>query len=401
MIRLLRGLAPIFALIVFGFSINPNQAAAAPASQAASGIPAPTALCLPGIYLTAPGDCLPLGPSAYLSQMASMGLTFPVTPLAATSIDPALGNVQVRYAEVRNANAPVFGTPQDAAEYKRKSAVQYLNGQTVYISYTEEQQLNGKKLYNIGPNAWMTGNDLSRIGALPAARGITFQTTPSTSFGWVLTYFSPTPQIAVSPTPGTAGDVNTNRLLSLYDVVRVYGEQKVGEDTWYMIGPDEWVLQKYIARVTPNTQPPSGVTSDRWIDINLFEQTLAVYENRQLVFATIIASGADPFWTRPGVFQIYNKLDSAPMSGAFEADRSDAYYLEDVPWTMYFDEARALHGAYWRAKMGYPQSHGCINLAVGDAHWLYDWAQIDDWVYVYDPSGLTPSDESLYGSGGF
>ncbi len=401
MIKPSKGLWIMIALLAFSLFAPISHTAAAGVSQENSKIISPSVLCLPGIYLTAPGDCLPLGPSAYLSQMAALGLTFPVTPLAAAPIDPALGNVTVRYAEVRNTNAPVFATAEDAAGYKRKSAVQFLNGLTVYISYTEEQEMGGKKLYNIGPNAWMTGNDLSRIGALPASRGLLFQRTPATAFGWVLTYFSPTPQIAVSYAPGTPGDINTNRLLNLYDVVQIYSEQLVGEETWYMIGPNEWVAKKYIARVTPNTQPPQGVTNDRWIDINLFDQTLAVYDKKQLVFATIIASGADPFWTRPGLFQIYNKLDSAPMSGAFEADRSDAYYLEDVPWTMYFDEARALHGAYWRAKMGYPQSHGCINLAVGDARWLFDWAQNEDWVYVYDPSGQTPSDPSLYGSGGF
>lgn len=168
-----------------------------------------------------------------------------------------------------------------------------------------------------------------------------------------------------------------------------------------MVGPDEWVLGKYIARVIPNATPPVGVENERWIEVNLFEQTLAVYESRQLVFATIIASGTDPFWTRPGLFQIYEKLDKTDMRGSFEADRSDAYYLQDVPWTMYFDEARALHGAYWRAKMGFSQSHGCVNLTVGDAHWLFDWAQVGDWVYVWDPSGQTPVDPDLYGPGGF
>lgn len=400
MTKFLAGLLNSIALITFSFLTPANHAAAADKQQTPSN-PSPSALCLPGIYPNAPGDCLPLGPSAYLTQMAQLGMTFPLTPLAAAPIDPALGNVNVRYAEVRNDNAPVFGSAEEAAGYKRKSAIQFLNGITVYISYTDEMEMGGKKLYMTGPNTWMTGNDLSRIGALPASRGLIFQKTPAVSFGWVLTYFSPTPQIAISNTPGIAGDGNTNRLLNLYDVVQIYSEQKVGEDTWYMIGPDEWVQQKYIARVTPNTQPPQGVTNERWIDINLFEQTLAVYDKRQMVFATIIASGSDPFWTRPGLFQIYNKLESGPMSGSFEADRSDAYYLEDVPWTMYFDEARALHGAYWRAKMGYPQSHGCVNLAVGDAHWLYDWANNGDFVYVYDPSGETPSDPSLYGSGGF
>jgi lipoprotein-anchoring transpeptidase ErfK/SrfK len=167
-----------------------------------------------------------------------------------------------------------------------------------------------------------------------------------------------------------------------------------------MIGPEEWVHHTAIGRVIPNKTPPEGASAERWIEINLYEQTLAVYENRELVFATLIASGLDPFWTRPGLFQIYSKLPTTPMRGSFEADRSDAYYLEDVPWTMYFDKARALHGAYWRSNLGFPQSHGCVNLSVGDSRWLFDWAQEGDWVYVWDPSGETPTDPAFYGEGG-
>ena len=88
------------------------------------------------------------------------------------------------------------------------------------------------------------------------------------------------------------------------------------------------------------------------------------------------------------------------MMGAFEADRSDFYYLEDVPYTMYYDQLRALHGAYWRTAFGFPQSHGCINLAPADARWLFEWAVEGDWVYVWDPSGETPTDPNYYGEGG-
>jgi len=146
--------------------------------------------------------------------------------------------------------------------------------------------------------------------------------------------------------------------------------------------------------------PPEGVTNGRWIEVNLYQQTLAVYENNQIVFATLIATGADPYFTKPGLFQIYEKKELETMTGSFAADKSDYYYLENVPWTMYFDENRALHGAYWRALFGYTQSHGCVNLSVGDAHWLYNWAQVGDWVYVWDPSGATPTDPAFYTQGG-
>jgi lipoprotein-anchoring transpeptidase ErfK/SrfK len=144
---------------------------------------------------------------------------------------------------------------------------------------------------------------------------------------------------------------------------------------------------------------PAGVTGNRWIEVNLEQQTLSVYDNNRLVFATMTSTGVASFWTRPGLFQIYEKKPTETMSGSTEADRSDYYYLQDVPWTMYFDEQRALHGAYWHNMFGYTMSHGCVNLSVGDAHWLYDWAKLKDFVYVYDPSGMTPVNSASFGAG--
>ena len=384
-----------------GVAADPSFVSAAPFNVENQTLNNPVVLCLPGIYMYDPMDCTPSGPSGYLTRMAEKGIAFPIRPLSYTPIDPALGVVNTSYGEVRNLPAPVYGSVEDAVKGNKKQAARKLNGNIVYISYTQEQESDGKRLYMIDQGAWMKANDVSRVGVLPHPQGITFSATPNTAFGWVLTYFAQSPQIATKRTPGYQGNDYTSHLLNLYDILPVFAEERVGEENWYMIGPDEWVPHKFLASVTPNTTPPMGVTGDRWIEINLFDQTLAVYDQRQLVFATIIASGADPFWTRPGLFQIFEKKETTPMSGSFEADQSDAYYLEDVPWTMYFDKARALHGAYWRAKMGFPQSHGCVNLTVGDAHWLYDWAQSGEWVYAWDPSGQTPTDESQYSSGGY
>lgn len=192
----------------------------------------------------------------------------------------------------------------------------------------------------------------------------------------------------------------TSHKLKQYEIVQIYSIQKIGSVNWYMIGPDEWVDETAIGRVMINTIPPQGVTNGRWIEVNLKEQTLSVYDQNQLVFATLIATGQDGAWTRPGLFHIYKKYESTVMSAAFALDRSDFYYLDDVPFTMYYDDARALHGAYWRAFMGYTQSHGCVNMTIADAHWLFDWAKEGDAVYVWDPSGKTPTDPSAYpGSG--
>jgi len=357
-------------------------------------------LCLPGIYFQGPDDCVPAGPSSYLTDIAAHGIVLPIPDLPASSPDFDLTYTDVRYGYVPKRNVPVYGSLEDAMQAKKKKATKKLDSSFTYISYTDEVVVDGRRFYMVSPGAWMTANDVSRIGVVPLFQGLEFHRTPENSFGWVLSYLSKGP-VETKSTPGYDNDDYTGHILKNHEVIQVFDVAELDDTRWYLIGPDEWLPSKVVSRVIPNTTPPEGVTDDRWIEVNLDEQTLAVYDNNQLIFATLIASGLEPFWTQPGLFQIYEKLDSTYMRGSFEADRSDAYYLEDVPWTMYYDQSRALHGAYWRANLGFPQSHGCVNLSVGDAHWLYNWADIGDWVYVWDPSGKTPTDPALYGSGGF
>jgi hypothetical protein len=219
-----------------------------------------------------------------------------------------------------------------------------------------------------------------------------FSSQPRRSFGWILGETKPRVE------PGLNA-LESGKTYYRYQIVQIFAIQEGSGLTWYLVAPGQWLESRLVARVDPRTEIPPGIPSDRWIDVNLFEQTLSVYEGGRLVFATLVATGVKPYWTRPGIFQIYEKKDVETMSGSSEADRSDYYYLEDVPWTMYFDEKRALHGAYWHNGFGYARSHGCVNLSVGDSHWLYDWAQAGDTVYVYDPSGETPVDASVYGAG--
>jgi len=355
---------------------------------------------MPGIYLDDPGDCDPAGPSAYLSDMARKGITFPLTDLPARIPDPNLVYIDIRYGYVSQRNAPVYASLEDAQSAKKKNAIKKLDSSFTFVSYTDEAVIDGKRFYMVEPGAWMTAADVSRIGVLPPFQGLIFSSTPRNDFGWVLSYLSSGP-VETKSTPGFSQEDYTGHTLENHEIVQVYYIERADGIDWYMVAPDEWLPQNVVARVIPNPTPPDGVTGNRWIEINLFEQTLAVYDQGELVFATLIASGLEPFWTQPGTFQIYEKHETTPMRGSFEADRSDAYYLEDVPWTMYYDDARALHGAYWRTNLGFPQSHGCVNLSVGDSHWLFDWAQVGDWVYVWDPSGKTPTDPSIYGSGGF
>jgi len=127
----------------------------------------------------------------------------------------------------------------------------------------------------------------------------------------------------------------------------------------------------------PAPQPaPAAPTAGRWIDVNLSAQRLTAYQGQTAVFSTLISSGVAGHRTPTGRFAIRTKIPSQRMVGP-------GYNLPNVPWVMYFAGANALHGTYWHNNFGRPMSHGCINLRIPDAQWLYNWASIGTPVVVH------------------
>ena len=355
---------------------------------------APSApLCLPEQIEDPNSDCQSLGPAAYLDQLKTQGMPLPRSPLPAVRLDPAFSELPYNYLRLADKDTPIFSTLDEAMA--NQNPYRSIPAGFDFVSYVDYYQGSGNgRHYMIEPGMWIRGGSTNGRAALSSFSGMVFAGTPANQFGWVLY------QTESQTSPGPNSNQLTGHILNRYDIIQVYRTETINGTNWVMIGPDEWVDKSKTALVYPATTPPQGVTNGRWIEINLYEQTISVYQNNRLVFATLTSTGIPGWWTRPGLFQITQKLESTPMSGAFEADRSDYYYLEDVPWTMYFDEARALHGAYWHDYFGYEQSHGCVNLSPGDSHWLYLWGNVGDFVYVWDPSGETPTDPSLYTPGG-
>jgi hypothetical protein len=351
-----------------------------------------TALCLPDAYLIAPGNCLPLGPSETLTALAQKGISYPPRPLPASRPARELTQNPVTLAKINIEDtepAYIYSTLEDAVSANNPVRSIAPGYGLRYVSIINVVRVENKPFVQLKTGEWMR--------ASPAGysyfQGLVFHKTPATAFGWMVDHAKAQSRPSWNA-PEVGETLYRESVIQIYDVVQAEGME------WYMIGPDQWVSRLDARRVQVDTTPPEGVTGDRWISINLYEQIITVYENRQLVFATLIATGAEPYYTRPGLFKIYEKKPLETMTGAFEANRVDYYHLEDVPWTMYFDEARALHGAYWRAWYGFAGTHGCVNLSIGDSAWLFQWAEEGDWVYVWDPSGETPTDPSLYTQGG-
>lgn len=114
----------------------------------------------------------------------------------------------------------------------------------------------------------------------------------------------------------------------------------------------------------------------QWIEIDLSSQRLIAWEGSFPVYAVIISTGKASTPTPTGVFAIQTRHRSTRMQG-------EDYDVPDVPYTMYYYRGYAIHGAYWHNRFGTPVSHGCINVAVDHARWLFYWAPVGTPVVVH------------------
>ena len=111
------------------------------------------------------------------------------------------------------------------------------------------------------------------------------------------------------------------------------------------------------------------------IVVSISTQSMWAYEEGQLVMSSLVSTGTAEVWettTPVGHWSVLSKVDVQDMEGTI----SDEYYfVADVPYVMYFDNlGNALHGTYWHNNFGAPMSHGCVNLPMDIAAWMYDWA---------------------------
>ncbi|MGD1701869.1 L,D-transpeptidase [Dapis sp. BLCC M229] len=118
-------------------------------------------------------------------------------------------------------------------------------------------------------------------------------------------------------------------------------------------------------------------SEERWISIDLSTQRLIAWEGNKAVYAVIVSTGKASTPTRLGTFRVQTKYRTTRMTGP-------GYDVPDVPYTMYYDGGMAIHGAYWHNMFGTPVSHGCTNVAVNHAKWLFDWASVGTPVVVHN-----------------
>lgn len=134
--------------------------------------------------------------------------------------------------------------------------------------------------------------------------------------------------------------------------------------------PALWVLAADVNEVRRRPVPEGVNAVGKWIDIDLGEQVLVAYEGERPVYATLVASGrAVP--TPMGNYPMWTKASAITMKSQPYDDK--AYFVNKVPWALFFQAHNAIHGAYWHDRFGTTKSHGCANVAPLDARYLFEW----------------------------
>jgi lipoprotein-anchoring transpeptidase ErfK/SrfK len=133
---------------------------------------------------------------------------------------------------------------------------------------------------------------------------------------------------------------------------------------------------------TPTLVVAATKATGKVIDVNLSTQRLVAMENGVVVYKAGVTTGRDGFNTPTGTHFVYAKTKLRTMRGEL---KGESWVVPNVPNVMYINGMVAIHGTYWHNMFGsgVRLSHGCINLSLKDAAWMYKWAPIGTKVIVH------------------
>ena len=324
-------------------------------------------VCVPSLIWRNPELCPSYGPGTTAYRIASIRTPDPLPELPVLELphDEDDKLVPHAYAYVRALPLNIYRHPMEAA--MGLPPVRTMLSGDWWVSVGGLVEYEGQRWYQINKEEFVPADALAF--ANPSHfQGVYLTEQPQHPFAWINRWVQPSvvPQGAINA--GVEG-------LKRYQLVTIFAEERRGDEIWYLVGPDQWVEQKNVARVDVDPPSPEIGPGEKWIEVDLFEQTIAAYEGERMVYATLISSGRTATATPPGLYRLWSKVREGKMSNPDVDDGAPAwYFIEDVPWTMYFHGGYSIHAAFWHDAFGFTRSHGCVNLAPRDALWFFNWA---------------------------
>jgi hypothetical protein len=145
------------------------------------------------------------------------------------------------------------------------------------------------------------------------------------------------------------------------------------------VAGERFVHRSEVRRPSEAPPPPALRPGERWIDVDIENQVLTLFEGATPIFRTLVSTGrgreGSEQATPKGLHRVWVKLLTSDMSNLEDGDAGRYYAIQDVPWVLYFRGGYGLHGAFWHDSFGNVRSHGCVNLAPRDAARVFEWAR--------------------------
>lgn len=272
-----------------------------------------------------------------------------------------------RYTLVTADEVPVYRRPPRRGEDPERARIRNLQ-KGYYFTIDKFVNIYDRQMYRT-TRYWFIPRDGTTPVVGPEFEGIEVDAQTELPFLWIT---DPTARLCDAPlTPGS-DERPSCEPVERHTRVPLRGRREAG-GVWYQTDDDKWIASLQVARVDRVRARPEGVRDNqKWIHVDLRNQFAALYVGDHMQFVTLISSGDDDHPTPTGTFTIESKHVTATMDD--ENNLSGPYFIQDVPWVLYFRGGYALHGAFWHDRFGLKTSHGCVNLSPTDARRFFEFA---------------------------
>ncbi len=142
----------------------------------------------------------------------------------------------------------------------------------------------------------------------------------------------------------------------------------------------------------------SRVSAGKVIGVSVTEQKLYAYENREVVYSTLVMTGRGSLPTPLGTFHVFAKLSPTTFTSPWPQGspnwypptyinyalefKSGGFFLHDATWHSVFGPGT--NGGHYDPEFGWQDgSHGCVAMPLNAAAWLYNWAPLGTIVNIY------------------
>lgn len=130
--------------------------------------------------------------------------------------------------------------------------------------------------------------------------------------------------------------------------------------------------QLMVMPVAPVVNGP--LDQERLIDVSLKEQRLYAYERGRIARSFLVSTGVARHPTPIIKTTVQRKIPIKDYRWTYGPHHPENYFLRNVKFNLNVVGPYYIHAAYWHNNFGRPMSHGCVNLSLPNAEWLYNWA---------------------------